>query len=317
MFGGLPAPMLARLEQKLPRGDSWRYEPKLDGFRGLLWRRTATSSQLLSRNLRDLGPWFPEILRAASRLPVGTLLDGEIVICDESGVSEFGRLQERLSTARTRVGDLVREHPAVLAVFDLLEHDGLSLAAQSLAARRLCLEAHLTGIDPCLQVVAHTDSLKLATDWLSLPQLEGVVAKRADRPYGSGRTGDWVKVKRQRSVDCAVVGVAGDVGAPKLVLALKHADHQLHHFAVTRPLSSEHAGPLAEIIDQAGPEQAPIPSRWQHDAVPPWRRVPVKLVCEVRVTNLDAGRWARFPAAFLRWRFDLTPESCAIEQLLF
>jgi ATP-dependent DNA ligase len=86
---------------------------------------------------------------------------------------------------------------------------------------------------------------------------------------------------------------------------------------VRRPLSSEHAGPLAEIIDQAGPEQAAIPSRWQQDAIPPWRRVPVKLVCEVRVTNLDDGRWARFPAAFLQWRFDRAPESCAIEQLLF
>jgi ATP-dependent DNA ligase len=65
-------------------------------------------------------------------------------------------------------------------------------------------------------------------NWLSLPQLEGVVAKRADRPYASGRrTGDWVKVKRHRTVDCAVVGVAGDIGAPKLVLALRHADEQL------------------------------------------------------------------------------------------
>jgi ATP-dependent DNA ligase len=221
--------MLARLEQKLPSGDVWRYEPKLDGFRGLLWRRTATSSQLLSRNLRDLGPWFPEILRAASRLPVGTLVDGEIVICDESGAAEFGRLQARLSTARTRVRALVREDPAVLVVFDVLEHAGVSLASQTLAARRQRLEAHLTGIDPCLQVVAQTDNLQLARDWLSLPQLEGVVAKRADRPYASGRTGDWVKVKRHRTVDCAVVGVAGDMGAPKLVLALRHADDQLHH----------------------------------------------------------------------------------------
>src|ERR1043165_5192949 len=106
--------MLARLEYELPRGDSWRYEPKLDGFRGLLWRRTATTSQLLSRNLRDLGPWFPEILRAASRLPVGTLLDGEIVVSDESGAAECGRLRERLSTARTGVGERAREPPAIL-----------------------------------------------------------------------------------------------------------------------------------------------------------------------------------------------------------
>jgi len=109
--------------------------------------------------------------------------------------------------------------PPYSSFFDVLEHDGLSLEAQSLAARRQTLEMHLSGIDPCPQVVAHAGSLQLAIDWLSLPPLEGVVAKRADRPYASGRTRDWVKVKRQRSVDCAVVDVAGDIDAPKLVLA--------------------------------------------------------------------------------------------------
>ena len=63
----------------LPVGERWRYEPKLDGFRGLLWRPTETCMQLLSRNRRDLGPWFPEILRAASRLPICKLVDGEII----------------------------------------------------------------------------------------------------------------------------------------------------------------------------------------------------------------------------------------------
>src|SRR5215470_4335582 len=64
MVAVVPQPMLARLESKLPRGAQWRYEPKLDGFRGLLWRRTETVVELLSRNMRDLSPWFPEIVGA-------------------------------------------------------------------------------------------------------------------------------------------------------------------------------------------------------------------------------------------------------------
>jgi ATP-dependent DNA ligase len=59
------------------QGHAWRYEPKLDGFRGLLWHRTGTSVQLLSRNGRDLAPWFPELMQAGQKLPLGTLIDGE------------------------------------------------------------------------------------------------------------------------------------------------------------------------------------------------------------------------------------------------
>src|SRR5919206_7309 len=92
--------MLARLERTLPRGEQWRYEPKLDGFRGLLWHTTSRSVQLLSRNLKDLGAAFPELLTAGQDLPAGTLLDGEIVIAGADGRSNFGALQERLSVAR-------------------------------------------------------------------------------------------------------------------------------------------------------------------------------------------------------------------------
>jgi ATP-dependent DNA ligase len=69
--------------------------------------------------------------------------------------------------------------------------------------------------------------------------LEGVVAKPVDRRCVAGRGRDWVKVKRQRTIDCAVVGVTGDLTAPRLVLGLRHTDGQLHDFAVTRPIGVE------------------------------------------------------------------------------
>jgi ATP-dependent DNA ligase len=72
--------------------------------------------------------------------------------------------------------------------------------------------------------------VQLAEDWLKLlPSIEGVVAKRADRRYAPGRGRDWVKVKRYRTIDFVVIGVAGDLDAPKLVLGLRHADSQTHH----------------------------------------------------------------------------------------
>jgi ATP-dependent DNA ligase len=99
------------------------------------------------------------------------------------------------------------------------------------------------------------------------------------------------------------------------VLGLRHGDGRLHHFAVSRPISVENGGPLATLLAEAGQAEAAIKSRWQHDAVPPWRRVEPKIVCEVRVTNLDLARWARFPVAFVRWRPDRSPDDCALDQL--
>jgi ATP-dependent DNA ligase len=228
-----PVAMLAQLESRLPIGEQWRYEPKLDGFRGLLWRRANGQVQLLSRNGRDLGHAFPELVRAALALPPATLLDGEIVICDDTGAAEFGRLQERLSTSRKRLAEAVNQHPAVLVVFDVLELAGAELAHCTLGGRRRELERLLEGFHPCLQLVAQTADVSLAQDWLTLPNLEGVVAKRVDRPYLSGRVRDWVKVKRQRTVDCVVIGIAGDVATPRLVLALRHLDGKFHHLNVS------------------------------------------------------------------------------------
>jgi bifunctional non-homologous end joining protein LigD len=106
--------MLATLERTLPVGEHWLYEPKFDGFRGLLWHAPNATVQVLSRNLRDLAPWFPELVQAARALPPGTLLDGEIVISDEHGQADFGALQQRLtrSPGEVRHKSPRRTHPS-------------------------------------------------------------------------------------------------------------------------------------------------------------------------------------------------------------
>jgi ATP-dependent DNA ligase len=96
------------------------------------------------------------------------------------------------------------------------------------------LEGLLPGLHPCLQLVAQTPRPGKTQEWLALlPTLEGVVAKRSDGRYAPGRR-DWVKVKRQRTADCVVIGLAGHGLKPALVLALRHWDANLHHFAVAR-----------------------------------------------------------------------------------
>jgi ATP-dependent DNA ligase len=259
--------MLARLESKLPRGAQWRYEPKLDGFRGLLWRRTETVVELLSRNTRDLSPWFPELVGAGRALPVDTLVDGEIVIADGHGRSDFTALQQRLTVARRAAAAAAVAHPAVLLVFDVLALSGIDLRDRPLVERRQVLERLITDLHPCLQLVSQTSDIAVAEEWLAVLPIEGVVAKRADGRYGPGRR-EWVKVKRQRTADCVVIGVTGDAARPSLVLGLRHPDGESGRWgrAVLLPRSSCVDGSLqrpVHVVDRAAQELRVEPHRAQ------------------------------------------------------
>jgi ATP-dependent DNA ligase len=232
------------------------------GFRGLLWHRTVAIVQLLSRNGRDLGPHFPELVQAGQTLPSGTLIDGEIVIAGDDGGVDFGALQGRLTMARAHLSRTAPERPAALVVFDVLELGGCNLLDEPLRERRRRLEQLLDGRHPYLQLIEQTAAADLAHDWLTLlPTIEGVVAKRADGRYAPGRRREWVKVKRYRTAECVVIGIAGDGSAPRLVLGLRLSDSEFHHCGVSRPLRREQFGPLATLFGQAGPEEPPIPSR--------------------------------------------------------
>ena len=111
----------------------------------------------------------------------------------------------------------------------MLECAGTNLMQLPLVERRHRLEDVLHDLHPCLQLILDSSDPNQAREWLGeVPGLEGVVAKRADGRYGPGRR-DWIKVKRRRTADCVVVGLASDESAPMLVPALRHLDGELHH----------------------------------------------------------------------------------------
>jgi ATP-dependent DNA ligase len=117
----------------------------------------------------------------------------------------------------------------VLLALDVLRREGADLTNLPLRDRRANLENLLAANPACLQLIAQTDVVEDAEDWLRLvPNIEGVVAKRWDGRYLPGHR-EWVKVKRRRTIDCVVIGIAGDPTHPWLVLGLRHADGQLHH----------------------------------------------------------------------------------------
>src|SRR6478736_6473569 len=131
-------PMEAELVKELPQPDGWQYEPKWDGFRGVL-ENTSGELALWSRNGRPLLRYFPELRPLGEKLPPNSALDGEIVI-SKKGKLDFDSMQMRLHPAESRVRKLSAEIPAQFIVFDILLWKGEKLHKLPLEKRRKELE---------------------------------------------------------------------------------------------------------------------------------------------------------------------------------
>jgi ATP-dependent DNA ligase len=308
-------PQLARLSRDLPSGTSWVYEPKWDGFRGLL-AHLPQGPVLLSRRSRPLGWHYPELLDRCLRLPADTVLDGEIVAFVDGGL-DFGVLQHRLTMDERRARAAAASIPVTYVAFDVLRWSGKDLMRRPLRERRQELEERAPGlVAQGMHVTPQTEDRELAASWLSrfvAEGIEGVVAKRADAPYRPGQR-EWIKVKRVRSVEAVVVGYLGPVEEPVLVLALYDDGGTLHGFGSTYPLPRAQAGALRAMAPRGSETGKPIETRWGNRPGEHWTELPPELVAEVAVTLVDHGR-LRHLARFLRWRPDRDPRSCTAEQL--
>ncbi|MBM4420230.1 MAG: hypothetical protein FJ034_01305 [Chloroflexi bacterium] len=133
--------MEAELTNELPAGDRWQYEPKWDGFRGVL-ENDGGELALWSRNERPLLRYFPELRPLGALLPPHSAIDGEIVIRREGRI-DFAAMQMRLHPAESRIRRLSAEIPATFIAFDLLLWDGDPVHERPLRDRRTALVARL------------------------------------------------------------------------------------------------------------------------------------------------------------------------------
>jgi bifunctional non-homologous end joining protein LigD len=203
------APMLATAGVLPPDGDAWAFEFKWDGIRVLLWV-DGGRPRALSRAGREITTSFPELREVAAA--VGSdqvVLDGEIVVLDESGRPSFSRLQHRLNLASANdVKQAALRHPISLVVFDLLHLNGRSVLALPYDQRRVLLEqlelsGPQWGITPSFTDTPGSDVLRSAVGL----GMEGVVAKRRASIYRPGvRSRDWIKVKSQRTQEVVIGG---------------------------------------------------------------------------------------------------------------
>lgn len=209
--GGV-APALATRVATIPSGASWVFEPKYDGHRVLAYKN-GDRADLRSRNDLPLEP-LEHIERAIGVLRCATaVLDGELCAVDAFGRTDFGQL----ALARRGEGD----SQLVYFVFDLLLLDGVDLRRQPLAARRVALERLVKNerrgpLRRSLRWPSGDAAMRAAME----AGLEGVIAKREDRAYRSGRSLDWVKVKLLEEAEFVLIGVTAPKGARAGVGAL-------------------------------------------------------------------------------------------------
>src|SRR2546422_1485152 len=195
-------PMEAQLVEQLPAGDRWQYEPKWDGFRGVL-ENDGGELALWSRNGRPLLRYFPELRTLGPMLPPHSALDGEIVI-ELGGRLDFDAMQMRLHPAESRVRKLSVETPSRYIAFDILLWNGEPIHERPLAERRPELEKRAKGffLSPTSKDAA------VARHWLERLQiigLGGVIAQRPDLSYRPGSRQAASEVKHHRTVDRVIV----------------------------------------------------------------------------------------------------------------
>ncbi len=206
------APQLATLVAAPPAGTGWVHEIKYDGFR-MIVRRAGDVVRIYSRNGLDWTKRLPSLAASAAKTKAKSFtLDGEAAVLDAKGASSFARMQDAMS----RVDDSA----VLLFAFDLLELDGTDLRKRPLVDRKAALRKLLTRAPANIRYSEHLD-----TDGAAMLNracemgLEGIVSKRADAPYRSGRFPDWQKSKCLLRQEFVIVGYwersddAGDFGS--------------------------------------------------------------------------------------------------------
>jgi bifunctional non-homologous end joining protein LigD len=219
---GLPdfiPPSLATLRASPPAGAAWLHEIKFDGYR-IEARLDHGNVTLLTRNRQDWTHRFKPIAAAVAKLPAETaVLDGELVVEDQKGISSFSLLQTDLKAGRS--------DRFVYQVFDLLYLDGRDLTELPLTERKAELRRLLPakGNGP-IRYVEHFDGDGRAVfEQAKKLNLEGIISKLRDAPYRSGRTDNFVKIKSHNEQEFVVVGFSPSAAMPRAIGALTVAFH--------------------------------------------------------------------------------------------
>jgi bifunctional non-homologous end joining protein LigD len=276
------APQLCNLMDRPPTGPDWAHEIKLDGYRIQLRVEEGVATALTRKGL-DWSAKFPEIVAAASQLPNSTI-DGEIVALDESGASNFGALQAALSQQDT--GQLL------FFAFDLLQLEHLDLRQLPLSERKRALEQLLKRYQfdarTRLRYVEHfTTAGDAVLNSACRMHLEGIISKRLDAPYRSGRSGDWIKAKCRAGHEVVIGGWTHQSGQLRsLLVGVQRDGHLAYVGRVGTGFGRDKAQRLVPLLKQLGTPDTPFSG-----ATAPRRGADVRWVKPELVAEIEFAGW--------------------------
>ncbi|WP_202921850.1 DNA ligase D [Anatilimnocola aggregata] len=300
------APQLAKLATIVPTGDEWLHEIKYDGYR-LICTLSNGEAKLWTRNRLDWTHRFSGISAAIVELSASSaILDGEIVALSENGVSNFQALQNALQGSESQ--------PLVYYVFDLLELNGEDLRPLPLIERKRRLKAllpksgagrlrfsdHLSGDGSTF--LAHSCRLGL----------EGIISKRGDRPYSSGRSNDWLKIKCLKQEELVIGGFTASAADNRrfgtLLLGYFHGRKFKYAGRVGTGFDSRLLTSLRAELDERIVQECPFDPIPTRERGPEVRWVLPQLVAQIQFTGWTEEAVLRHPV-FLGRREDKTARS--------
>jgi ATP-dependent DNA ligase len=307
-------PQLARSKSDLPEGDEWRYEPKYDGFRTLVFR-DGGDVHLQSRNGKPMNRYFPEVVEQILASDAERVVfDGELIVVVD-GIQEFDLLSQRIHPAKSRVEMLAEQYPSGFVAFDLLAEEDEALLELPYTERRERLEKVVS--DP-IQLSPMTADRDAAGEWLT-GNSEGVVAKQAGSAYLPGERKGMTKIKRLRTADCVVAAFRfgkepNTLGS--LILGLYDEEGDLHVVGHTSGFKAKQKREFLELLEpyRTGEQGQGEPSRWKSEEELVWEGLRPELVVEIGFDHITGNR-IRHGAKFKRWRDDKNPSECTLDQL--
>ncbi|WP_157521567.1 ATP-dependent DNA ligase [Mycobacterium sp. ACS4331] len=323
-------PMLAKAQTRVPdEAGVWSYEPKWDGFRAVVFR-DGDEVVVQSRNGRDLGRYFPELLDALrDETAPRCVLDGEVVVpreIDGRVRLDWDSLSQRIHPAASRVTMLAEQTPAHFIGFDALATGTAALLDRPFRERREAL-CELISEKTWCHITRTTEDPEQGKEWLTTFEgagLDGVIAKRLDGAYLPGKR-EMVKVKHARDADCVAMGYRihkSGVGVGSILLGLYRDDGELQMVGGAASFTTKARSQLLaelEPLREGEGLRSGEPSRWNSAADKRWIPIRPEKVAEVAYDQMEGAEpgFQRFRHAvrFVRWRPDREPRSCTFDQL--